>query len=98
MCFRRVRMVLTLGDSPPPHRQLVQRLVGGLTLSDEVTAHRRTCPADPTPAVQIDRASRPETFFDLIKNGIHSLGRGQAKIPDGKTMVDGLHVIGFGLL
>ena len=73
-------------------------MLGGLTLSDEVTTHSCTCASNPTPAMQVDPVPRLETFFDLMEDVIHPLRGGQAKIPNGKAIVDDFHVVGIGLL
>src|SRR5690349_20505665 len=48
--------------------------------------------------MQINPAPCLETFFDLIQDVIHPLRGGQAKIPNGKAIVDSFHVVGPGLL
>src|SRR6188474_1473312 len=86
-CFGRVEVIATLGNASPPRRQLIQRLFTGLPLSDEVAAHRRTCPSNTTPAVQINFAAISQAIFERIENGVHLFGGGQAEITDRETQV-----------
>src|SRR5690349_16395490 len=72
--FRGLKVVLALGDTLPPDRQLLEGCPGWLTLSDEVTAHCCTCPSDPAPAMQIDLMSGPQRSFDPVQNRVHHVG------------------------
>src|SRR5215217_9456313 len=93
--FRRVEMVATLGNPSPPRRELPQRFFACLPLSDEVTAHRCTCPSDSAPAVQVNFASFLKVQVNSIENGIHFFRSRQTKIPNGKAQVSCLYLIKF---
>src|SRR5215216_992616 len=97
-CLWRVRVIPTLGDVSPPSRQLVQSLFSRPPLSDEITAHGRTCPPDSGPAVQVGFPASLQRCIDGIENRLHLFRARQPKIADGKPPIGGFHFIQLGFL